>query len=342
MCRAPGQDTWFGLSSENPPQSSTDDMPRRAKDLIQQYNAVAQVLSKQGKPSASRSLIEKAMALTRNAAYFTSKTDRLRVRTGVLNGAADHFQRLGDPEVALSYLRESLDIEEELGTQEDPVGTHMQVCTVLSQLGQHTEATGYAQSAIEMLSDKSSHSADTDERLSAAYQLLAHQQEELGNHQQAVKTLQTGARHAAELLGQDHPSTIKMKQSAKRAVKMLVHSTSHSRPTPGVRGNQNQPSAVTTAGTREQRQLAAEIQSRFPPNSPVRSQGRIRPMKNAVHSPLRNKLHGAVEQAQQLEQQQAAAEDTPAGKGADAFQATLLAEHPGSIQVSGAVSGAVC
>ncbi|CAN0397812.1 unnamed protein product, partial [Discosporangium mesarthrocarpum] len=100
------------------------------QDTVISCNALAMAALGRGNAVKCRSLLARAMGLATGARQPCSG---LVVLT--LNNTACLFRRIGEPRQALRYLRRAVEVGEDTGSYEHLAVTHLNACTVLSQLG---------------------------------------------------------------------------------------------------------------------------------------------------------------------------------------------------------------
>jgi tetratricopeptide (TPR) repeat protein len=134
---------------------------------------------------------------------------------------------------ALQYLNKALKIEATHASCDNPAGTHLNLCAILSQLSRHEEALEHAKCALELLNFDSETSenegggnqeavkaSQTSLRAIACYN-LAVEQEHLRLFTDAVASYGEACKVAKEELGADHMMTTGMMKSLREAKKVL-------------------------------------------------------------------------------------------------------------------------
>lgn len=77
-----------------------------------------------------------------------------------LNNFGCFYKRSGNPSLALNFLRKALEIESKPPIDiNNLAGTHLNICAILSQIGDHYKALSHALKALNML--KSNYSEDS-------------------------------------------------------------------------------------------------------------------------------------------------------------------------------------
>merc|ERR1712217_372667 len=116
------------------------------------YNTLGMKNLKDGNIETSSKFFEKAEALTDSANLHMNKDSRLVLRAVTYNNMGCFYKSMTKLHTALQYLRKAQKIEERSnGKCQNPAGTHLNICALLSQMGKHQEALQHARVAIEIL-----------------------------------------------------------------------------------------------------------------------------------------------------------------------------------------------
>merc|ERR1719389_1357846 len=116
------------------------------------YNTLGMKHLKDGHIEASCKFFEKAEALTDPANLHMNPESRLVLRAVTYNNMGCFYKSMSKLHTALQYLRKAQKIEERSnGKCQNPAGTHLNLCALLSQMGKHTEALQHAQMALTLL-----------------------------------------------------------------------------------------------------------------------------------------------------------------------------------------------
>ncbi|RHZ11772.1 hypothetical protein DYB37_010613 [Aphanomyces astaci] len=83
---------------------------------------------------------------TPGTCHLVDDSHRKRLRGITLNNFAH-----GKLHTAIQYLEKTLKIESSIANVENPAGTHLNICAILSQMGRHVRAAEHARCAIELL-----------------------------------------------------------------------------------------------------------------------------------------------------------------------------------------------
>ena len=83
-----------------------------------------------------------------------------KVQAITLNNFGCFYKRSGNPSLALNFLRKALEVESKPPIDiNNLAGTHLNICAILSQIGDHYKALSHALKALNML--KSNYSEDS-------------------------------------------------------------------------------------------------------------------------------------------------------------------------------------
>merc|ERR1712093_545600 len=127
------------------------DVQNLGKAHTHEYNAIAmQVLRADDMFDAVHSLLKKAYVMTEPDTFFVDTNLRLRMRAITLNNLGCLCKRRGKLASALNYLEKALKIEMTTPGCDNPAGTHVNVCAVLSLQGRHQYASEHAQLALDI------------------------------------------------------------------------------------------------------------------------------------------------------------------------------------------------
>jgi len=116
------------------------------------YNTLGMKHLKDGNTEVSCKYFEKAEALTDPANLHMNADSRLVLRAVTYNNMGCFYKSMSKLHTALQYLRKAQKIEERSnGKCQNPAGTHLNLCALLSQMGKHQEALQHAQLALNIL-----------------------------------------------------------------------------------------------------------------------------------------------------------------------------------------------
>merc|ERR1740130_1622715 len=118
------------------------------------YNTLGLKHLKDGNTEISCKFFEKAEALTDPANLHMNSESRLVLRAVTYNNMGCFYKSMSKLHTALQYLQKAQKIEERsMGKCQNPAGTHLNLCALLSQMGKHQEALQHAQVAQKLLQD---------------------------------------------------------------------------------------------------------------------------------------------------------------------------------------------
>merc|ERR1712217_926299 len=116
------------------------------------YNTLGMKNLKDGNIETSSKFFTKAEALTDPANLHMNPDSRLVLRAVTYNNMGCFYKSMSRLHTALQYLRKAQKIEESSnGKCQNPAGTHLNICALLSQMGKHQEALQHAHVAAQML-----------------------------------------------------------------------------------------------------------------------------------------------------------------------------------------------
>merc|ERR1719169_252594 len=116
------------------------------------YNTLGMKHLKDGNTETSCKFFEKAEALTDPANLHMTPEARLVLRAVTYNNMGCFYKSMSKLHTALQYLRKAQKIEERSnGKCQNPAGTHLNLCALLSQMGKHQEALQHADKALKLL-----------------------------------------------------------------------------------------------------------------------------------------------------------------------------------------------
>lgn len=146
-------------------------------------------------------LLSKAQILTGEAGPLSDDRDvRFRLLAVTLNNLGCYYKRTRKLRVALGAIREALRVEAQTPCPENPAGTLLNLCAVLSQLGRHREALAAANAACRRLhAEAARRGAGVDGPvLAIALHNLAVEREFLGMTRDAEQAYRAAASTAEE------------------------------------------------------------------------------------------------------------------------------------------------
>merc|ERR1719240_1226692 len=116
------------------------------------YNTLGMKHLKDGNTDTSCKFFEKAEALTDPANLHMNADSRMVLRAVTYNNMGCFYKSMSKLHTALQYLRKAEKIEERSRAKcQNPAGTHLNLCALLSQMGKHQEALQHAERARKLL-----------------------------------------------------------------------------------------------------------------------------------------------------------------------------------------------
>merc|ERR1719169_91967 len=126
------------------------------------YNTLGMKHLKEGNTETSCKYFEKAEALTDPANLHMNPESRLVLRAVTYNNMGCFYKSMSKLHTALQYLKKAQQIEEKSRARsQNPAGTQLNLCALLSQMGKHPEALGHAQRALQLLQNVEPSDSDT-------------------------------------------------------------------------------------------------------------------------------------------------------------------------------------
>merc|ERR1719218_465605 len=117
-------------------------------------NTLGMKYLKDGNTEVSLKFFEKAEALTDPANLHMTPESRLVLRAVTYNNMGCFYKSMSKLHTALQYLKKAQKIEERSnGKCQNPAGTHLNLCALLSQMGKHQEALRHAEMALQLLQE---------------------------------------------------------------------------------------------------------------------------------------------------------------------------------------------
>lgn len=176
--------------------------------------------------------------LLRKAAVLTDKhTD---VRAVTFNNFGCFYRKKGKLRTALAYVRKAIQLEASLEVCVRSADTHLNMCTILSELGKHQEALGHARTALKMLlmemfgpegyasatgdeggSETPKLPADRVAVLVIAYHNLAVQLEHLKKYKKSLGSYEKAVKVCTTHLEESHPLVANITESYNAACQNL-------------------------------------------------------------------------------------------------------------------------
>lgn len=118
--------------------------------LILSSNKLAMDYLREDNFKESLALLKKAEALL--SVDDEGELNRARLMCITLNNLGCYYKRRRQPNVALNYIKQALELEIENGKDLVSVaGTHLNICAIYSQAGKHFEALQHANDALQLV-----------------------------------------------------------------------------------------------------------------------------------------------------------------------------------------------
>lgn len=175
------------------------------------YNTLGMKNLKDGNYETSCRFFDKAEALTDPRNLHMTPESRLVLRAVTYNNMGCFYKSMGKLHTALQYLRKAQKIEERSnGKCQNPAGTHLNLCALLSQMGKHQEALQHAERALKLLeaappNTEGSGSNSGESLICVAYFNMGAEFEHLKKASEALWAYQRAYESCHAELGEDHP-----------------------------------------------------------------------------------------------------------------------------------------
>merc|ERR1719158_948299 len=182
------------------------------------YNTLGMKHLKDGNNEISAKFFEKAEALTDPANLHMVSEQRLVLRAVTYNNMGCFYKSINKLHTALQYLKKAQSIEERSrGRCQNPAGTQLNMCALLSQMGRHTEALRHAQNAPQLLQAQDPMSGGQGESLiCVAYFNMGAEYEHLRKYTEAVWAYQRAHESCLTELGEAHPLSVQISDCLKQ------------------------------------------------------------------------------------------------------------------------------
>lgn len=173
------------------------------------YNTLGMKHLKEGSTEVSCRFFEKAEALTDPANLHMNPESRLVLRAVTYNNMGCFYKSMSKLHTALQYLRKAQKIEERSqGRCQNPAGTHLNLCALLSQMGKHQEALHHAERALKLLETSPPPEASTggsESLVGVAYFNMGAEYEHLKKPTEALWAYDKAYESCLAELGEEHP-----------------------------------------------------------------------------------------------------------------------------------------
>lgn len=174
------------------------------------YNTLGMKHLKDGNTETSCKFFEKAEALTDPANLHMNPDSRLVLRAVTYNNMGCFYKSMSKLHTALQYLRKAQKIEERSnGKCQNPAGTHLNLCALLSQMGKHQEALTHAQRALKFLEASppppETGGSNSESLVCVAYFNMGAEYEHMKKTSEALWAYKQAYDNCLSELGEEHP-----------------------------------------------------------------------------------------------------------------------------------------
>jgi len=172
------------------------------------YNTLGMKNLKEGNSESSCKFFEKAEALTDPANLHMNPESRLVLRAVTYNNMGCFYKSMSKLHTALQYLKKAQKIEERSnGKCQNPAGTHLNLCALLSQMGKHQEALSHAELALRILeaNPPAESNGNSESLICVAYFNMGAEYEHMRKPSEALYAYQRAHESCLSELGEDHP-----------------------------------------------------------------------------------------------------------------------------------------
>ena len=305
--------------------SNSSEVVDAARVLAASYNTIAMNCIQKEDYDQAYEILKKADALTEPDSSLFDEKIRLKLRAVTLNNLGCFYKRKGKFHAALHHVQKALKIELACDSVDNPAGTHLNLCAILSQLGRHSAALEHAQCAIELLkhafgqrtnseSDVCDSSKEEYSMLAIAYHNMAVEQEFMSDFDGALASYSEAVRIAECEWGHDHVKTMAMDQSMRQAQthalnkskKFMLKTSDASNPYSPSEGVRNSECESSLAGARlpslrSRTFVQAKMRGSPDANNPRLRGFRLPTLRSAATIPNdRNKVSGDRETSRQI------------------------------------------
>lgn len=178
------------------------------------YNTLGMKYLKDGNTEVSLKFFEKAEALTDPANLHMTPESRLVLRAVTYNNMGCFYKSMSKLHTALQYLKKAQQIEEKSKVPcQNPAGTQLNLCALLSQMGKHPDALGHAQRALQLLQNVEPNDSDTqgESLICVAYFNMGAEYEHMRKWTEAIWSYQRAHESCLSELGEEHPLSVQIK-----------------------------------------------------------------------------------------------------------------------------------
>jgi tetratricopeptide (TPR) repeat protein len=169
------------------------------------YNTLGMKYLRDGKVEVSLNYFEKAVSLTEPSNLHMTPESRLVLRAVTYNNLGCFYKSMNKLHTALSFLKKAQGLEENAHPAcQNPAGTHLNLCALLSQMGKHERALEHVTKALELLQNETGESQGESLRCVAYFNMGA-ELEHLRKPQEATYAYEKAKEHCLSELGDEHP-----------------------------------------------------------------------------------------------------------------------------------------
>merc|ERR1719454_834987 len=171
------------------------------------YNTLGMKHLKDGNSEISVKFFEKAEALTDPTNLYMNSESRLALRAVTYNNMGCFYKSMSKLHTALQYLRKAQKIEERsMGKCQNPAGTHLNLCALLSQMGKHQEALNHAMIARSLLeANPPEGGSNSESMVCVAYFNMGAEYEHMKKSSEALWAYEQAYQSCLTELGEEHP-----------------------------------------------------------------------------------------------------------------------------------------
>jgi len=128
---------------------------------------------------------------------------RLVLRAVTFNNLGCFYKSMNKLHAALNFLKKAETIEVKAGVCQNPAGTQLNLCALLSQMGKHDRALEHCRRALGLLQEEG---GSQGESLSCvAYFNMGAEYEHLNKPTEATMAYERSQEHCVKELGVEHP-----------------------------------------------------------------------------------------------------------------------------------------
>ncbi|CAG9325072.1 unnamed protein product [Blepharisma stoltei] len=172
------------------------------------FNKLAMSYLREGELNLAFDLLKKAEGI------LLGKEDQksMKLLGTTWNNLGCFFKRSGELNKALLYLKNALELENDYPTDSINIaGTHLNICAIYSQLGEHNKALEFSIEALDILNSCHDKNENLLETLMIAYHNVGTEYEYLNQKKNALNIYRKGYGLSLKYLGEDHDLTETLK-----------------------------------------------------------------------------------------------------------------------------------